>query len=287
MTQQTLVIGVGYLGQRFLDRQTGSRATGLSRSTGFDLDKDDSLPAALPADYAVLYTVPPRQDRANDVRLERFLDKLDPLPARCVYISTTGVYGDCAGELVDEGRPTSPKSGRAALRVAAEVYLQSWCRQQAVECLILRVPGIYGPGRLGVERVRSAAANIREQEANPGNRIHVDDLVSCCEAALSSDAPAGIYNVGDGDHRSATWFARELARQCGLGPPPEISRAAAEQAFSAARLSFLGESRRIDTQKMHDVLGVEPRYQDAADGIAASLAEGQDLDRGRDIPHRK
>lgn len=287
MTGQTLVIGVGYLGRRCLDRHTSSQATGLSRSTGFDLDKEDSPPAALPADYVVLYTVPPRQDRTNDVRLERLLDTLDPVPARFVYVSTTGVYGDCDGELVGEDRPANPQSGRAELRVAAEVYLQSWCQQHAVECLILRVPGIYGPGRLGVERIRAASANIREQEANPGNRIHVDDLVSCCEAALGGDAPAGIYNVGDGDHRSATWFAKELARQCGLSPPPEISREVAEREFSPMRLSFLGESRRIDTRKMRDVLGVTLRYPDAVDGIAASLAEGEDLGRGRDVPHRK
>ena len=150
--------------------------------------------------------------------------------------------------------------------------MTSWCAARGVSLIILRVPGIYGPGRLGVGRIESGSANIDEAEANPGNRIHVDDLVSCYEAALDAAVPAGIYNVGDGDHRSATWFAAEVARQCGLAAPPTISRARAETEFSAMRLSFLGESRRIDTTRMREILGVTPRYEDPSLGIAASLA---------------
>ncbi len=188
-----------------------------------------------------------------------------------MYISTTGVYGDCRGELVDEARPVNPQSARARLRIAAERALLSWCEERGVDCVILRVPGIYGPTRLGIDRIRAGAANIRESEANPGNRIHVDDLVTCCEAALSENAPPGIYNVGDGDHRSATWFAGELARQVGAQPPPEISLEQAKKEFSGMRLSFLGESRRIDTTKMREILGVTLRYPDPAEGIVASL----------------
>ena len=92
---------------------------------------------------------------------------------------------------------------------------------------------------------------------------------------MSAAVPAGIYNVGDGDHRSATWFAGEVARQSGLDAPPTISREVAEQESSAMRLSFLGESRRIDTTKMRDILGVTPRYSDPVDGIAASLSEDE------------
>ena len=90
---------------------------------------------------------------------------------------------------------------------------------------------------------------------------------------MAETAAAGIYNVGDGDHRSATWFASEVARQFGLEAPPVISREQAEREFSPMRLSFLGESRRIDTTKMRNELGVTPLYEDAADGIAASLRQ--------------
>ena len=276
-----LVVGTGYVGRRYLERQETGSAIGLSRSRIdseqatylLDLDVDRKLPLPLPDSYCVLYTAPPSQKHEADIRLERLLNMLNPAPSRFVYVSTTGVYGDCGGAMVDETRPADPQSGRARLRVAAEQALASWCGVHGVDLVILRVPGIYGPGRLGVERIRARAANIRESEANPGNRIHVDDLVRCCGAAIPAVVPAGIYNVGDGDHRSATWFAGEVARQCGLGAPPTISREDAEREFSAMRLSFLGESRRIDTTKMREVLGVTPRYPDAADGIAASLAD--------------
>ena len=276
-----VVVGTGYVGRRFLDRQEAGRAIGLSRSAvasrqlfhGLDLDTDQTLPITLPEPYSVLYTAPPSPAHDTDVRLERLLEMLHPAPQRIVYVSTTGVYGDCSGERVTEERPVNPQSGRARLRVAAERAATAWCERHGVSLVILRVPGIYGPGRLGIERIRAAAPNIRDADANPGNRIHVDDLVRCCEAAMLDTAPAGIYNLGDGDHRSATWFASEVARQCGLDAPPTISREQSEREFSPMRLSFLGESRRIDTTKMREVLGVIPHYEDAAAGIAASLRQ--------------
>ena len=271
MKPVTVVIGPGYVGRRFIERQEDAVSFGRPQ---LDLDNADAS-LELPAIYSVLYTVPPSPDFDTDVRLERLLDLADPAPQRFVYISTTGVYGDCGGELVDETRPVNPRNKRAQLRVAAEQSLASWCDSNGADCVILRVPGIYGPDRLGTGRIRSGLANIREDEANPGNRIHVDDLVTCCAAALGEGAPAGIYNVGDGDHRSATWFAKELARQVGAEPPPEISLEQAKKEFSPMRLSFLGESRRIDTTKMRDVLGVTVRYKDAVDGIAASIAAGK------------
>lgn len=264
--QPTLVVGAGYTGSRIIALQSG--AISLSRSTGFDLDGDVQLPERLPDVYQVVYTVPPAP-AAHDARLARCLELLDPAPQKFVYLSTTGVYGDCHGALVDESAPFRPSSDRAQRRVAAEARLAEWARDKKCELTILRVPGIYGPGRLGEARLRDSEPVLQEADANPGNRIHVDDLVSCCLAAL--EAPAGTYNVGDGDQRSSTWFALEVARQLGLPAPPDISRAAATETFSARRLSFLHDSRRIDTRKMREQLGVTPRFADAADGIAASL----------------
>jgi nucleoside-diphosphate-sugar epimerase len=158
-------------------------------------------------------------------------------------------------------------------RVAAEDLLRDWAARADCSLVILRVPGIYGPGRLGIDRISEGGAYLEEADANPGNRIHVDDLVTCCMAALSEEAPPGIYNVGDGDHRSATWFTREVARQAALPAPRLISRAEAENEFSAMRLAFLSSSRIVDTTKMREVLGVTLKYPDPAKGIAASLAE--------------
>lgn len=255
---RTLVIGVGYAGSRLLNVLT--RGEGIRRDHDWS---DYGTPEATPN---VVYTAPPVAGY-----LDSILEHLDPAPRRFVYISTTGVYGNRHGDLVSELDKRAPESPRAERRVAAELQLESWCAQHAVELVILRVPGIYGPGRLGIDRIKEGVPLLAEEDANPGNRIHVDDLVSCCVAALHHSTPAGIYNVGDGDTRSSTWFANEVARQCGLPPPPTVSRAEAEKSFPKKRLSFLSESRRLDLRRMRDILGVIPRYRDAAAGIAASL----------------
>jgi nucleoside-diphosphate-sugar epimerase len=198
-------------------------------------------------------------------------------PARLVYLSTTGIYGNRNGERVNETSEPHPESARAERRLAAERILAEWCIGRHTTALVLRVPGIYGPGRLGTDSIRASMPVLEEKDANPGNRIHVDDLATCCIAALSPDVRDGVYNVGDGDHRSGTWFTNEVARQAGLPPPPTISLAEARKTFSPMRLSFLRESRIVDTTKMREVLGVIPKYADAADGIAASLAEEETL----------
>ena len=210
-------------------------------------------------------------DGNPDRRLARLLPLLKPTPERFIYISTTGVYGDHDGARVTETTPVNPANERTARRVAAEKQLGDWTLDNACQLVVLRAPGIYGPGRLGIERIEAGMPVLDEQSANPGNRIHVDDLVQCCVAALSAEAPDGIYNVGDGDHRSSHWFSNEVARQLELPAPPEISMAEARQQFSSMRLSFMSESRIVDTTKMRDVLGVTPRYADPEDGIRASL----------------
>lgn len=268
MSPVTLVVGVGYLGQRFLDLNKDAR--GLTRKD-FDLDRDAEFSVDLPSQYSVIYTVPPASDSISDSRLEHLLANLHPAPQRFVYISTTGVYGNHDGALVTEETPVDPGADRSTRRVAAEQALQAWAAESECSAIILRVPGIYGPGRLGIERIREQVPIVREEDVGPGNRIHVDDLAACCAAALADDVPAGIYNVGDGDHRTSTWFTNEVARQCELPPPPTISMAEAEQTFSPMRLSFLRDKRRVDTTKMREVLGVQLKYANPEKGIAASL----------------
>jgi len=268
-TATFVVVGTGYVGTRFL--QQHDNALGLSRSV-HDLDTNDALAIDLPSSYTVLYTVPPATESLADVRLQRLLDKLAPRPQRFVYISTTGVYGNLNGARVNEEAAVNPGSDHARRRVNAENALQTWGAEFGVDVVILRVPGIYGPERLGVERLRDGAPVIAPEDCGPGNRIHVDDLVDCCTAAMSEKAPAGVYNIGDGDYRSATWFSNEVARQCGLPAPPVTSMANAEREFSPMRMSFLRESRKVCTRKMRDVLGVSLRYPNPEDGIRASLA---------------
>ncbi len=273
----TVVAGTGYTGHRVLERLPVNGAIGLSRTTidtsrpfyTVDFDTSDPLSAEISAPYDIIYTVPPGGE--DDARLQGFLDRLPAVPRRFVYLSTTGVYGDCGGAVVDEDTPVNPGSRLSKPRVAAEKRLRAWTTGHDGELVVLRVPGIYGPGRLGLDRIREGVPVLAEAEANPGNRIHVDDLASCCIAALSGDVPAGVYNVGDGDHRTSTWFADEVARQAGLPVPPKISREQAATTFSPVRLAFFASSRVVDTTRMREILGVTPMYEDPVEGIRVSL----------------
>ena len=260
-----VVVGTGYVGQRLVQRldDTETIELGRSSSLNLDLDSDQTLPITLPASYCVLYTVPPAADSDQDIRLKNLLGMLQQAPRRFTYISTTGVYGDHQGASVSEQSALLAASDRAKRRLSAESILLTWAEKFDVALTILRVPAIYGPGRLGIERIKNRDPLICESDAHPGNRIHVDDLVTCCDAALRGDTPATIYNVADGDHRSGTWFTTEVARQAGLALPPEVSR---EEAGKNA-----AEARVVDVTRMREQLGVIPKYANAEDGIRASL----------------
>lgn len=263
--QRTFVIaGFGYTGTRVGARlaQQGL-VIGLTRKT----------PASeFAAPFDVIYLVPPPAAGTTDPRLERFLEKLPALPGRIVYVSTTGVYGDAGGATVTEDTPPAPATDRARRRLAAETALRAWCEPRKVEWVILRVPGIYGPGRLPLERLQRGEPALAESEAGPGNRIHVEDLADACVTALLNQKAAGrIYNVGDGDHMTSTAFLGLVARLAGLPPPPQLPLTQLQALKSAVAQSFLSESRRVDTSRLGQELGFRPRYADPEDGIRASL----------------
>ncbi len=272
----TTVVGTGYTGARLL--QSDASIRGISRSVpdGVDpsritvIDLDDEIPV-VSSDDALVYTVPPDDD--TDRRLANLLANLDRPPRRIVYLSTTGVYGHRDGDRVLETDPVNPQTDRAQRRVNAEQQLATFSKANDMELVVLRVPGIYGPGRLGLARIQHGEPVLRNDEVGPGNRIHVDDLAAICLRATEPGVPAGIYNVGDGDHRSSTWFTQEAARLAELPAPPVVDRKKANEVFSPMRLSFLNESRTIDTTKLRDVMGFTPHYTDATDGIRASLKE--------------
>lgn len=285
---QYVVAGTGYTGRRVIAALQASAGISRrkppeisdSRFFARDLDCADLAEIRIREAYSLLYTVPPPGDASEDLRLARLLNALQLKPSRIVYLSTSGVYGDHAGALIDESTPARPAQPRSWRRWQAERQLANFSANAGCELVVLRVPGIYGPGRLGIDRIREQQPVLRESDAGPGNRIHVDDLAACCIAAMRPENPAGIYNVGDGDFRSSTWFSLRVAELAGLTAPPQVSRREAESSFSAMRLSFLDESRRLNTARMRDVLGVEPKYDNPEAGIRASLlAEGGTSDR--------
>ena len=286
--QSCLIVGCGYTGRR-LARQLQPRwrvlATARSDLAAAELQAADievvraDLDAALVPGLletavdgaAIAYLAPPPDHGTDDPRLVRFLAALGRArPTVLLYMSTTGVYGDTGGEAVTENSPLLPANDRARRRVAAETAAQDWCAGRGVRCVVLRVPGIYGPGRLPLDRLRRGEPALRPEDAGPGNRIHVEDLVTACAAALERPV-GGAFNVTDGNPASTTEFLRRTAAIAGLAPPPLVALADAPGRISPGMLAFLRESRRVDNRRMLDVLGVELRYADLDAGIAASL----------------
>lgn len=280
------IVGCGYTGLRLARRLRGlghpvrgfgTRADSLrqiaeagAESALLDLDR---APSPLEFDgHLVYYSVPPAPSGDRDDRLEKLLEHMAGKPRRLIYLSTTGVYGDRGGGIVDEETPPAPESARAVRRLAAENTLREWAEARSVSWCILRVPGIYGPGRLPLERLRRRDPVIDPSEATPTNRIHVEDLVTACVAAGSAKrADRRIYNVTDGSDDSHAAYLQRVARICALPPPPLVSRADAERIFSTVSWSFSRESRRVDNRRMLDELGVAPAFQDLDAGIRASL----------------
>ena len=141
--------------------------------------------------------------------------------------------------IVDESTPVMPLTDRARRRVSAEEMTRVWCHERRVRRVVLRVPGIYGPGRLPLERLRKSEPVVRPEDAGISNRIHVDDLVTACEAAIENKEARGVYNVTDGNSISSTSFIDKVAQLSGLPQPPRVSMEEAQLTFSPERLSFL------------------------------------------------
>ena len=283
-----LIVGCGYVGRRVaaLHQARGEAVTGVVRSAGSakaladagiqsvaaDLD-DDRL--ALPTrGVGVYYFAPPPESGTTDPRLARFLASLPPSgqPRRIVYIGTTGVYGDCGGAWVDESRPPNPSVDRARRRWDAECQLRGWAAATGGELVILRVAGIYGPGRLPLERLRRRLPMVAEDEAPWTNRIHVDDLTAVCVAAMTRAPDGAVYNVSDGNPGNMADYFNRVADLAGLPRPPVVRLAEARDRLSEGLLSYLRESRRLDNRRMLAELGVTLRYPTLADGLPACFA---------------
>lgn len=281
-----LIAGCGYTGARLARRLTAlGTVLALARSQShaealaangipaMAVDLDGPFAMAIPNLDAIVYSVPPPSRGTEDPRLQRFLAGLgEAQPAVLVYLSTTGVYGDADGLPVDEDTPPEPGDDAGRRRLAAEETALAWCQARGTRCVVLRVSGIYGPHRLPLERLQSGEPVLWPEASTPGNRIHVDDLVEACVAALLGPA-AGRINVADGDHRSIGAFLELVARLAGLPPPRRVTRAEAMQEVSPGMLAYLLVSKRVVNRRLRDELGVSLRYADPEAGVRASLVE--------------
>jgi nucleoside-diphosphate-sugar epimerase len=235
-----------------------------------DLDQPETL-AALPARCdAVLHLAPPPEVGVGDPRTANLVTALSAsgmLPERFVYISTSGVYGDCAGARIDEQRETAPASARAQRRVDAERLLLDWGATRGVNVAVLRVPGIYAADRLPLARLEKGTPVLAPEDDVFTNHIHADDLAAICVAALERATPGAIYNASDDSELRMGDYFDLVADRFGLARPPRIARAVAEKVIPPMLLSFMSESRRLVNARMKRELGVTLAYPTVFEGV--------------------
>ncbi|MGH8801876.1 MAG: NAD-dependent epimerase/dehydratase family protein, partial [Casimicrobiaceae bacterium] len=218
-----------------------------------DLDNLATLTRLSLAPEAVIHFAPPPSEGRDDPRTRRLLAALTRariIPRRFVYISTTGVYGDCAGAEVDETRLRRAQTPRGRRRVAAEERLRAWAGRRRVTLAILRVPGIYAPTRLPLERVRQGTPALAADVDVYTNHIHADDLARAVVAALYLGRPNRAYNVNDDSvMKMGAWFDA-VADAYHLPRPPRVSWEDAERQIAPMLLSYMSESRRLSNRRM-------------------------------------
>ena len=255
-------------------RREALRAAGIVPLTG-DLDRPETLARLAGLADAVLHLAPPAATGAEDRRTARLIQALarSPRLRRLVYGSTSGVYGDCGGEHVDETRPLAPATDRARRRVDAEARLRRFGRRAGVAVTVLRIPGIYALDRAGGdprERLRRGTPVLAAADDVYTNHIHADDLARACVAALHRGLPQRVVNASDDSElRMGDYF--DLAADLhGLARPPRLSRAEAAATLSPLQMSFLGESRRLVNRRLKEELGVVLRHATVMQGLRAS-----------------
>lgn len=273
--QRLLIVGYGDIARRVASRlPAGVALRTLTRARGADLDRAETLAGFAGWADALLHCAPPPASGDSDPRTENLLAALEAriLPARLVYVSTSGVYGDCAGALVDESRPVNPQSARAQRRVHAETTLATWCRRRGVALVVLRAPGIYAADRLPLARLRAGTPALHTADDVYTNHIHAEDLASICLRALEDDAPAGIYNASDDSAIKMGDWLDLVADRAGLPRAPRLARAEAVSRIEPQLLSFMSESRRLDNRRLKEVLGVRLHCPTVFDGVPQMVA---------------
>ena len=269
-----LIIGCGDVGMRLLpmvrDRfrifAVTSQPQRLSelRSHGAlgivaNLDYPEQLHRLRGLADTVVHLAPPPTEGTID-RRTRHLTRILPRGGRLVYVSTTGVYGDCGGVQFDETRPVAPKNPRAQRRVDAERVLRLWALRAHGRLSILRVPGIYAADRLPLDRLRQGTPALLPEQDVFTNHIHAEDLARIIALALRRGASQRVYHtVDDSDMKMGEYFD-VVADAFQLPRPPRVSRAELATQVSPMLLSFMSESRRLTNDRMQQELGVRLKY---------------------------
>ncbi len=289
--QRLLIIGSGDIAQRalpWLVRRYRVYATARSearcrelRALGVtplrvDLDRPHSLKRLAGIGNLILHFAPPQNSGVTDRRMQALLAALSGgkiLPRRLVYLSTSGVYGDCGGAWISEARSARPQTPRACRRADAEARLRRFGRNCRVAVSILRVPGIYAGDRLPLARLEHGLPLLQEDEDIYTNHIHADDLAAIALTALARGRSGRIYNASDNSALKMGEYFDLLADRFGLPRAPRLPRAELGQRLPPAMLSFMGESRRLVNQRIKHELGARLRYPDVVAALESLKPE--------------
>jgi nucleoside-diphosphate-sugar epimerase len=278
-----LVIGCGDVGMRLLplvrarfrvfaltsqpERCAELRAAGAIPIVA-DLDRPQTLARLRGLAPYVVHLAPPQAQGGIDCRT-RNVTAILPEGARVVYVSTSGVYGDCGGAQVDETRPVAPRSARARRRVDAEQVLRAWARRAHGRLAILRVPGIYAAERLPTRRLEQGTPALLPDDDVYTSHIHADDLAHIIALALFRTAPGRVYHAVDDTRMKMGDYFDAVADAFSLPRPPRLARAQLEATVSPLLLSFMSESRRLANARIKRELGVRLRWPQVGPALAA------------------
>ena len=267
MTSHMIILGLGYTGGRLASalRARGWRVTGVQRTAVADIlafDDEVAVTGAIARASHILSSVPP-DATGVDPALSRYGAAIRASDAVWTgYLSSTGVYGDTGGAWVDESAPVG--MGRRSARADAD---RTWAALRP-DMRVFRLPGIYGPGRSALDRVRSGTAHRIAPPGQVFSRIHVDDIVRAILASF--DGPPGVFNIAD-DHPCGQNAVIDHA--CALlrvAPPPLLSLD--EAGLSPQARAFYAENRRVANGRAKRLLGWAPLYPDYRAGLAACLS---------------
>jgi nucleoside-diphosphate-sugar epimerase len=260
-----LIFGLGYTAERIAAamRARGWRVVATGSAGDIAFADRDAVRAALAEATHVLSSVPPDRVSGGDPVLDSYGEALTG--RALFYLSSTGVYGDRQGAWVDEATPTIAQSGEGRRNARAEADL-AWLTMGA---RVFRLPGIYGPGRSALDRVKEGKARRIDLPGQVFSRVHVDDIASGVVAALMQDAPPGAYNLGDDLPASGNEVTEHACRLLGLPLPPLESLEEAN--LSEMARGFYAENRRVANGKAKRVLRWQPKYPTYVEGLAALL----------------
>jgi len=287
--KKLFIAGCGYTGQRvaLAAHQLGWQVTahlreeskaaplalaGIAVCLG-TMDHQEDIPLLPVGGQTLLYSIPPQGGGSIDLRARNFCAALErdaSIPDRIIYLSATSVYGDTAGATVTEQSPTDPASAMGKRRLDAEGLFQEFGRRHHIPVVILRVSGIYGPGRLPLMQISQGQPLLKEELAKPSNRIQIEDLTQICLAAL--ERGEGIYNISDGAPCSMTAYFNAVASALGMPRQPQVDLDEARRVMPPLLFNYFVESRVVDNRRMLTELGITLRYPALAEGLRAALS---------------